>query len=454
MNDDDQVLTNVDYCYKSFAFPQTYQEAMDLPESSNWKAAMEEEMNSLTENNTFTLSDLPGGKNAVGGLWVYTIKESSTGAKTFKARYVAKGYSQVRGIEFQGTFALTANLTSLRVLMQMTAQHDLFLHQMHVKTAYLNAPIDYDIYMEQAEGFEVSSGSGGRLVYKLNKSLYGLKQSGRNWNHVLNCFLLENDFVQSPVDNCVYIKHVGSGFLAMLVWVDDIIIAASNMLLMSEAKGMLKLRFHMKDLGVLSYFLGIHFEQENGFVKMNQKGYITKVLERFEMSNCKPRSTLSEQKLEFDGETLPDPRRYREAVGSLVYAMTCTRPDICWVVTKLSQFLVAPMKGHWIASKHVLRYLKGTLDSELCYRKCDDGLTLIVYSDADWASSTDDRRSISGYCFSLNRAGPLISWKSRKQPTVALSSCEAEYIALVAAVQEGMYLTQMMKYIGEVSAMS
>ena len=243
MEDDDQVLRNIDYCYKSFAFPQTYQEAMESPESSNWKAAMEEEMNSLTENNTFTLSDLPEGKNAVGGRWVYTIKESSTGAKTFKARYVAKGYSQVRGIDFQETFAPTANLTSLRVLMQMAAQHDLVLHQMDVKTAYLNAPIDCEIYMDQAEGFEVPSGSGGRLVYKLNKSLYGLKQSGRNWNHVLNCFLLENGFVQNPVDNCVYSKHVGSGFLAMLVWVDDIIIAASNMLLMSEAKGMLKERF-------------------------------------------------------------------------------------------------------------------------------------------------------------------------------------------------------------------
>ena len=168
------------------------------------------------------------------------------------------------------------------------------------------------------------------------------------------------------------------------------------MLIMSEAKEMLKERFHMKDLGRLSYFLGIHFEQGDRFVKMNQNGYITKVLERFEMSNCKPRSTPSEQKLEFDGETPVDPRRYREAVGSLVYAMTCTRPDICWVVTKLSQFLIAPIKGHWIALKHVLRYLKETLDFELCYRKCGDGLTLIGYSNAVWASSTDDRRSIVG----------------------------------------------------------
>ena len=355
----------------------------------------------------------------------------------------------MRGVDYQETFAPTANLTSVRV--QMAAQHDLILHQMDVKTAYLNAPIDCEIYMDQAEGFEVPPGSEGKLVYKLNKSLYGLKQSGRNWNHVLHCFLLENDFVQSPVDNCVYTKQVGSGLVAMLVWVDDIIIAASDMVLLSKTKEMLNKRFHMKDLGRLSYFLGIHFEQGDGFVKMDQKRYISKVLERFETSDCKPKPTPSEQRFAFGSENPVDPRRYREAVGSLVYAMTCTRPDICWVVTKLSQFLTNPTKEHWVAVKHVLWYLKGTFDFELCYRKCDDGLTLIGYSDADWASSTDDRHSISGYCFSLNKAGPLISWKSRKQPTVALSSCEAEYIALAAAVQEGMYPIQIVNDVGEVN---
>lgn len=199
MEDSDQVLTSIDYCYKFSAFPRTYQEAMESPESRNWEAAMKEEMNSLTENNTFTLSTLPEGKNSVGGCWVYTIKESSTGARTFKARYVAKGYSQVRGVDYQETFAPTANLTIVHVLMQIAAQHDLILHQMDVKTAYLNAPIDCEIYMDQAEGLQVPSGNERKLVYKLNKSLYGLKQLGRNWNCVLHCFLLENNFVQSPV---------------------------------------------------------------------------------------------------------------------------------------------------------------------------------------------------------------------------------------------------------------
>ena len=130
--------------------------------------------------------------------------------------------------------------------------------------------------------------------------------------------------------------------------------------------------------------------------------------------------------------------------------MTCTRPDICWIVTKLSQYLSKPHKEQWVAAKHVLQYLKGTLDYELCYRKCDDGLKLVGYGDADWASSTEDRRSITGYCFSLTKTGPLISWKLKKQRTVALSSCEAEYIALAATVQEVLHLVQLLGNVVEV----
>lgn len=168
---------------------------------------------------------------------------------------------------------------------------------------------------------------------------------------------------------------------------------------------------------------------------MNHKRYIKKMLERFEMSECKPRSTPSEQKLDCNSGEPVDPRKYREIVGSLIYVMICTRPDICWIITKLSQYLSKPLQGYLVAVKHVLKYLKGTLDYELCCRKSQDDLTLIGYSDADWVSSIEDRCSTSGYCFSLTRNGPLISWKSSKQQNVALSSCEAEYIALAATVQ-------------------
>ena len=447
-DDDDQVMSSIDYCYKVWAFPQNYKEAVESPDSEYWKDAMKEEINSLKENNTFTLTTLPEGRKLVGGRWVYTVKENPNGSKTYKARYVAKGYSQVKDVDYQETFAPTANFTSVRAVMQLAAQNDLILHQMDVKTAYLNAPIDCEIFIEQPEGFEVHSSSNNVLVCKLNKSLYGLKQSGRNWNGMLHSYLCENNFVQSNVDNCVYVKHVDQDkMIVIVIWVDDLIIAASNDVLLCETKNMLKDRFKMKDLGKLSHFLGVDFEQGDDYVKVSQKEYLCKVLERFGMSDCKPRSTPCESKIESNGAEPADPKTYREAVGCLIYAMICTRPDICWIITKLSQYLSKPLKEHWVAVKHVLRYLKCTVDYELCYRKCADSLTLIGYSDASWASSTDDRRSTTGYCFSLTKTGPLISWKSRKQRTVALSSCEAEYMALSATVQEALFLTQLLKSI-------
>ena len=447
--DDDQVML-VDYCYKvNSELPQCYKQAMRSADSSSWEDAMNDEMNSLKENNTFTLTPLPKGRKAVGGRWVYAIKEDANGAKTYKARYVAKGYSQVEGIDYQETYAPTASFTSVRTLMQLAAQHGLILHQMDVKTAYLNAPIDCEVYVDQAEGFEVPANQAeSRLVYKLNKSLYGLKQSGRNWNSMLHGYLIDNDFIQSLVDPCVYVRKTEHDLVIIIVWVDDLIIAASSDAVMGSVKKALKQKFVLKDLGKLAYFLGIHFEQGNGYVKMNQKRYLNKLLEKFGMLDCKPRCTPSEQKITCnENDELVDSRRYREIIGSLIYLMTCTRPDICWTVTKLSQYLSQPRQGHLTAAKHVMRYLKGTNDYELCYKKSEDGLSLIGYSDADWASSPDDRRSTTGYCFALTREGAPISWKSRKQPTVALSTCEAEYIALSATVQESKFLTQLLNDI-------
>ena len=447
--DDDQVRLNIDYYYKAVSsIPQSYKEAMTSPDAKKWQVAMDDEMNSLKINDTFTLTSLPKGRKAVGGRWVYAIKEDASGAKTYKARYVAKGFSQVKGVDYQETFSPTASLTSIRTFIQLAAQYGLILHQMDVKTAYLNAPIDCEVFVEQAEGFETSGHSSERSVYKLNKSLYGLKQSGRNWNSMIHDYLIENEFVQSSADPCVYLRKREQDLVVIVVWVDDLIIGASNQALLKSIKGRLAERFVLKDLGGLAYFLGIDFEQGNGYVKMNQKRYLTKVLEKFGMNDCKPRCTPSEQKITCheNGEVV-DSRRYREIIGSLIYLMTCTRPDICWVVTKLSQYLSKPRQGHLTAAKHVMRYLKGTIDYEICYRRCENGLSLIGYCDADWASSPEDRRSTTGYCFSLTKEGAPISWKSRKQPTVALSTCEAEYIALAAAVQESKFLTQLLRDI-------
>jgi hypothetical protein len=444
--EEDGAKLSTDYCYA--IFPKSFKEAMKTPEAPFWEEAMKDEMSSLEENGTFTLTSLPEGKETVGGRWVFAVKEGSDGSQSYKARFVAKGYSQTKGTDYHETFAPTANMSSIRTVAQIAAQNDLILHQMDVKTAYLNADIDCEIYMEQPEGFEQKGGNDETFVWKLNKSLYGLKQSGRNWNKMLDKHFSDNGFVQSPSDHCVYTKTKNDDMTVVLVWVDDIIIGAKTDEKIKETKLMLQSKFKMKDLGRLSYFLGIEFQQGPDFVKMNQRKYIQKILEKFEMTECKPRTTPSEQKWDDERKEPVDPRKYRELVGSLIYLMICTRPDICWVVTKLSQHLSAPVESHWIAAKHVLRYLKGTIDHELCYRKNESGLILSGYSDADWAASEDDRRSTSGYCFSLNPKGPFISWKSRKQPTVALSSCEAEYIALAGAVQESLYLDQLLNNIG------
>lgn len=207
MECDDQIPTTVDYCYRVMCnVPQTFKEAMTSPKSEIWATAMKEEMDSLRENDTFTLTTLPEGKNAVGGRWVNAIKNNSDETQTYKARYVAKGYSQVATTDYKETFCPTANMTSVRCLMQLAAQYDLDLHQMDVKTAYLHAPIDCEVYMEQPEGFGVRSDTGEQLVCKLNKSLYGLKQSGRNWNKMLHDHLSEKGFTQNPADHCVYNK--------------------------------------------------------------------------------------------------------------------------------------------------------------------------------------------------------------------------------------------------------
>ena len=451
LDDYDQANGNIDFCYRmcvGFDIPKSYEEAVKSPDAEHWRSAMRDEYESLTDNNTWTVKPLPTNQSVVGGKWVYDVKlNKDNEIKKFKARYVARGFSQISGVNYFETFAPTARLTSVRVLMQLSVQHDLFIHQLDVKTAYLNAPIDCNIYVKQPEGFEIP---GDNKVCHLNKSLYGLKQSGRNWNNLLHNFLFENDYIRSNVDHCLYIKKYSNAVTYVLIWVDDILVASSNMNVMNNLKMLLHNKFKMVDLGKLDWFLGIEFYIENDCIKMCQSQYLRNVLKRFGMELCKPSHTPCNTNLKDvfkNGDTYVNNENYRSAVGSLIYAMICTRPDLSWIVTKLSQFVVNPTEEHWVAVKHVFRYLQHTLDYSICFRKDPKGLTVIGYSDADWASNDAERRSTSGYCFSLNTQGCVISWKSKRQQSVALSSCEAEYMALASATQEALYLIQLLKEV-------
>ena len=446
---DDNLNHTTDYCYKLANIPSDYQQAMESPEAEKWQEAMDAEMTALIDNDTFELVPCPTDRQIVGAKWVYTIKTDQNENETYKARYVAKGYSQIPNIDYQETFAPTARMSTIRTILQHAVQDNLIIHQMDVKTAYLNAPIDREIYIEQPEGFRKSGKNGEALVCKLKKSLYGLKQSGRNWNNLLHDYLANEKYNQSLADPCLYVRTTNGGCVILIVWVDDIIIAATDSDLLAEVKQSLSKRFKMKDLGELKWFLGTEFRRNKNGIQMNQTRYIQKILSKFKMSDCKPKPTPCilgfETTTNEDSEELTDPKLYRGIVGSLIYVMTGTRPDLCYVVTKLSQKMSKPTQADLGAAKHVLRYLKGTQELGLTFKKSVSPLTLEGFCDSDWGASTTDRRSITGYNFQLSSTGPLISWKSRKQPTVALSTCEAEYVALANAVQEAKFLNQICK---------
>ena len=449
LNTGEDAVNFIDYCYM-LNIPISYEDALNCDDSLKWKLAMDREMETLKLNGTFTLVDLPENCKLVGGKWVYDIK-GDPNDPIYKARYVAKGYSQTYGIDYFETFSPTTRMESVRVLMQLAMNYNIFVHQMDVKSAYLHAPIDCDLYVVQPKGYEILNESGKPMVFKLNKSLYGLKQSGRNWNNLLCSYLCDIGFTQSNVDPCIYTKSENGNLTIILVWVDDLIILCSSQNVVKEIKSKLCSKFKMKDLGEISTFLGISFKVTNDFISMDQSRYLENVLKRFSLYDCKGRSTPCEANLaayeinNIDPDEI-DNTKYRQMVGSLIYAATCTRPDLSFIVMKLSQNLSNPRTCDLLLLKHVFQYIKKTIDYALVFRKTEN-LKLIGYCDADWATNVDNRRSITGYCFSLSESGPVISWRSKKQNSVALSTCEAEYMAISQTCQELSFLVQLLKDI-------
>jgi hypothetical protein len=436
---------DLDFCYKVGVFvPNTFEQAKNCGESVQWKRAMDDELESLVDNDTFELTSLPKGRKCIGGKWVYAVKQGSDENEVkFKARYVAKGFSQVENIDYEETFSPTAQMSSLRMFIQAAVDRDMSIQQMDVKSAYLNAPIDCELYVKQPKGYQVFDKNGHELVWKLKKSLYGLKQSGRNWNNMLHQTIVQQGYIQSEADPCLYTLVEGNSRVHILVWVDDILVCSNDDEMLKSTKQMLSNSFKMKDLGTINKFLGIEFARtDDGSVTMSQKQYAERVLKRFKMDECNPRSyPMSESYCKDEDETdnFKDIRLYQELVGCLIYMMTSTRPDLSFSVSKLASKMSNPSERDWGAAKDVLRFIKGTVDNKLVFCKSENEPHITGYCDADWAGSRD-RKSTTGYVFMTNESSAFVSWKSKKQSIVALSSCEAEYIAMAHAVQEGLFL--------------
>ena len=439
----DEFAETVHYATIGCDGPRTYDEAMNGPERDKWKQACDEEYQSLIDNDTWKCVPLPPGRSLIDGKWVFTRKVGEDGkVSRYKARYVAKGFTQEPGVDYTETFAPTARLTSVRMLMQYCVDNDMSVIQMDVTSAYLNSPIDCELYVAQPQGYEQGEG----LVCRLKRSLYGLKQSGRNWNSVISNHLITEGFTQSHVDYCLFTKGEGNSRIVILLWVDDILMVSNNENVMSKTRENLIATFQMKDLGEMNWFLGIHFVRQKGCIMMSQKQLVERLLESQGMNDCKPRKLPLDPgilKADLNGKPLKGSQvtQFRSIIGSLIHLMSCTRPDLSFCVTFLSQFMKDPNESNLLVAKDVLRYLKGTAEISLVFTKATD-VFLNGYSDSDWGS-LPDRKSVTGYCFKLNLDGSFVAWKTRKQSTVALSTCEAEYVALSCSIQEAQFLEQL-----------
>jgi hypothetical protein len=419
--------------------PRTYNQAVG---NQNWKRAMQSEFDALLANKTWSLCPRPVHKRVVRNKWVFKLKQKSDGTiDRYKARLVAKGFDQEAGIDFTETFSPVIKPATIRLVLALAIHYDWCLRQLDVSNAFLHGHLEEEVFMEQPKGFEDSTHP--EYVCKLHKSLYGLKQAPRAWFLRLSQALLELGFSGSSVDTSLFYFHRLSICIFVLVYVDDIIVTSNSPAAIDGLITNLQREFAMKDLGPLSFFLGIQASRDKHGLHLHQGKYITELLHRVKMAGAKPASTpcITGSKMSRnDGESLPDPSEYRHMVGALQYC-TLTRPDISYSVNQLCQFLHSPTSTHLTAAKRVLRYLKGTLDYGLYYTK--GTLQLNGYCDSDWAGSPDDRKSITGYGIYL---GPcLISWAAKKQPVVARSSTEAEYRSMALTVTEMYWLRMLFK---------
>ena len=412
------------------AEPQTYHQAMNSKYANEWSLAMDEKIKSLLEKNTWdTLSteSMEPGHIVLSGKWVFNLKRDVNGKIVrFKARWVVKGYLQQYGVDFDQTFASVVKPMAFRLLFALAAHHDLDIEQLDIVTAFLNGFIDQLIYVHMPKGYDTAG-----MVYRLNKALYGLKQSPRLWYERLSAFLLSKlGLEKHHADHSIFVTSQGIKGPIVTSFVDDLnIIGPKGSPMITEVKKQLKLAFKMVDMGPISYYLGLKVERDrvNKTIKLSQPAYIEKVLERFHMQTAKTTNTPMREGCLFINESQAsdkDIKQYQTMVGSIMFAMIETRPDIAFATSVVSRHAKNPGKTHMEAAKHILRYLSGTKNRGITFGGGD--LCIQGYSDSDWAGDKEQRKSTSGYVFMLNN-GP-ISWCSKRQTTVALSSTEAEYM--------------------------
>ena len=335
--------------------------------------------------------------------------------------------------------------------MALAATEDWEINQMDVKGAYLNGHLKEEIYMAQPDGYEDGSNKSCHLL----KTLYGLKQSGREWNTELNIQLSKHGYKRAQTDPCVYIQRNANGLILITVWVDDMLLFTTSIKTMQIAKRDIMDTFEVTDLGEPKKIVGIEItrDRKNKRITITQSKYIEMILAKYGLQDASPVRTPLDPNIKLEpGESEPGNRsnNYASLIGSLMYAAVATRPDIAFAVNRLASFTANPTMCHWTAAKRVLRYLKGTKDMGITYSQPDSTEMsshnhIIGYSDASFANNYD-RTSVSGYAFKAAKGA--ITWGSKKQNIVSLSSTEAEYVCLSDVAREANWLRNLYQEIG------
>ncbi|CAL2228538.1 unnamed protein product [Prunus armeniaca] len=421
--------------------PTTFQEAVENKERESWMEAMMQEMESLHQNSVWELVPKPKDRKVIGCKWVFRKKEEmhGKGATIFKARLVAKGYLQKEGVDYDEIFSSVVKYISIRLLLSIVAQGDMEVEQKEVKTAFLHGYLDKDIYMSQPQGFVEASMEN--LVCRLKKSLYGPKKSPRQWNKCFDSFMMKIGYRRCESDCCVYTHAFKDGdIILLLLYVDDMLIACKDMSKILKLKTLLGMEFDMKDLGSAQKILGMDIRRDRSW---------------FNMMDCKPVSTplaehfkLSAQECPFTEEEKEEMSKvpFAGLVGCLMYAMVCTHPDLAQAVSVVSRYMANLGKQHWTAAKWILRYLKGTKKFGILFERKQGKACVSGYVDSDYARDLDKRRSTTGYVFMCG-GGP-ISWRTVLQSISALSTIEAEYMALTKTSKEVVWLKRLAKEFG------
>ncbi|GJW12018.1 ribonuclease H-like domain, reverse transcriptase, RNA-dependent DNA polymerase [Tanacetum coccineum] len=419
--------------------PKNYKEAST---DQKWIEAMKVELDSINRNNTWELTTLSKGHKAIGLKWVFKTKKDANGnIVKHKARLVAKGYIQEHGIDFEEVFAPVARMETIRLLLAIAANNKWEVHHLDVKSAFLHGDLKEEVYVTQPEGFIKKQDQG--KVYRLIKALYGLRQAPRAWNIKLDNTLKSLDFKKCALEQAIYTKRSKDSILLIGVYVDDLIITGTPKEEIDNFKAQMEEKFEMSDLGLLAYYLGIEVTQTNGDISIKQSAYASKILKEAGMIDCNetlipmdPGTRLTK----ITEGTMVNSTEYRSLIGCLRYLLH-TRPDLSYSVGLLSRFMQEPREQHMKAIRQVLRYVQGTKDHGITY-KHNGGNKIHGYSDSSYGVNTQEGKGTTGIIFYYGESP--ISWSTQKQATVALSSCESEFIAATAAATQALWLKRLL----------